>query len=90
MKRLVQIYRSSRREEMYLYVDKASDLEEVPPPLLAQFGEPEPVMTLLLTPHRKLARAQAQEVLDSIEEQGFYLQMPPTPEELMRRNRVSE
>ncbi len=90
MKRLVQIYRSSRKEEMYLYVDKARDLEDVPQPLMASFGEPEPVMTLLLTEGRKLARAQAKEVLASIEEQGYYLQMPPTPEELRRRNRVSE
>ena len=57
MKRLVQIYRSPRKEEMYLYVDKARELEDVPAPLLGQFGEPEPVMTLLLTPQRKLARA---------------------------------
>ena len=90
MKRLLQIYRSSRKEEMYLYVDKARDLQDVPEPLLAQFGEPQPVMTLLLDAERKLARVDATEVLASIEQQGFFLQMPPTPEELMRRNKVSD
>ena len=35
-------------------------------------------MTLLLSPDRKLARAEAAVVLDAIEQQGFYLQMPPS------------
>jgi uncharacterized protein YcgL (UPF0745 family) len=84
--RLCQIYRSPRREETYLYVDKARGLDDVPEALLRQFGEPEPVMTLLLSPGRKLARADAAEVLAQIEKQGFYLQMPPTAEELLRRD----
>ena len=86
MKRLCQIYKSPRREEMYLYVDKARGLDDVPEALLRQFGEPEPVMTLLLTPERKLARADTEEVLAQIEQQGFYLQMPPTADELLRRD----
>jgi uncharacterized protein YcgL (UPF0745 family) len=35
-------------------------------------------MTLLLTPERKLARVEAPKVLESIAEQGFFLQMPPS------------
>ena len=84
--RLVQVYRSPRREEMYLFVDRSSDLEDLPDALLSQFGEPEPVMLLQLAPGRKLARADAEQVLAAIEEQGFYLQMPPTPDELRRRD----
>jgi uncharacterized protein YcgL (UPF0745 family) len=68
---------------MYLYVDKANDLVDVPDELLARFGEPEPVMALMLDPARKLARASAVEVLEQIAEQGFYLQMPPTMAELL-------
>ena len=86
MKRLIEIFRSPRKQEMYLYVDKARGLEDVPEPLLGQFGEPESVMTLLLTAERKLARANAQEVLEKIEAEGFYLQMPPTEAELLRRD----
>ena len=74
---LTQIFRSPRREGMYLYVDKAVGLRDIPDPLLARFGEPEAVMTLLLSPDRKLARADAAEVLAAIAERGFYLQMPP-------------
>jgi len=86
MKRLCQVFRSPRRQEMYLYVDKARGLEDVPDVLMAQFGEPEAVMILLLDPQRKLARADVTEVLANIAEHGFYLQMPPTPAELLRRD----
>jgi hypothetical protein len=62
---------------MYLYVDKERALEDVPESLLAGFGEPQPVLSLLLEPGRKLALADAAQVLAQIGEQGFYLQMPP-------------
>lgn len=88
MKRVCQVFKSARREEMYLYVDKARGLEDVPDTLLAQFGEPRPVMTLLLTPERNLARAQAAEVLEKIASQGFYLQMPPSEAERLQRERA--
>ncbi len=83
--RIIQIYRGSRKTEAYLYVDKAKGLADVPEVLLVQFGEPEPVMTMLLDTQRKLARADAVEVLAKIEEQGYYLQMPPTIAELLSR-----
>jgi uncharacterized protein YcgL (UPF0745 family) len=86
MQRLVQIYRSASQQEMYLYVDKANGLVDIPEPLLARFGEPQPVMVLLLTPERKLARVDAAEVLGKIQEQGFFLQMPPTMAELLSRD----
>lgn len=83
---LCQVFRSSRKQEMYLYVDKVRGLVDVPDTLLAQFGEPVPVMLLRLTPEQRLARADAALVLASIDAQGFYLQMPPTAAELMARD----
>ena len=84
-RRLIQVFKGSRKAEAYLYVDKARGLADVPEVLLAQFGEPEPVMSLMLDPARKLARADAAEVLATIEAQGYYLQMPPTASELLAR-----
>ena len=81
-----QIYRSSRKPETYLYVEKSRGLADVPEALMQQFGEPEEVMSLLLDAQRRLARANAAEVLQRIAEQGFYLQMPPTAAELLRRD----
>jgi uncharacterized protein len=86
MKSLCEIFRSTRKEEMYLYVQRDRGLEDVPEVLMKQFGEPESVMTIVLTPERKLARANVTEVLDAIEQQGYYLQMPPTVAELLRRD----
>lgn len=65
---------------MYLYVEKKEGLEPVPEDLLRRFGKPELAMTLMLSPEKKLARADIEHVLEKIEEQGFYLQMPPRPD----------
>lgn len=89
MRLLCEVFRSSKKEEMYLYVDKSCGVEGVPDALLAQFGELMPVMTLFLTHQRKLARADVAVVLASIQEQGFYLQMPPTAAELLVREKGS-
>lgn len=79
MKVITEVYRSPKKEGLYLFVEKGQDLEELPPVMLTQFGKPELSMTLVLTEDKKLARASAAEVLASIEKQGFYLQMPPSP-----------
>lgn len=76
-RRHVRVYRSSRRQEMYLYVDAAADLQDVPEELLSRFGRPVEALSLLLSADRTLARADAGQVLERIAEQGYYLQMPP-------------
>lgn len=75
--RLVQVFRSSRREGHYLFVDLAEGLARVPEPLLLHFGSPEPTLRLNLSRERRLASADAGAVLDAIAERGFYLQLPP-------------
>jgi uncharacterized protein len=77
MKLITQIYRSKKEEGMYLYVKKEEGLTRVPDELLAIFGKPEPAMVLLLTPEKKLAHANVDAVMALIEENGFYLQLPP-------------
>lgn len=84
---LCTIYRSSKNEGMYLYVTKKDDLEPVPELLLKRFGKPEFAMHLQLTPERKLARADTDKVREAIMEQGFYLQMPPSPEAYLQEMR---
>ena len=83
--RLVQVFRGSRKAESYLYVDKDKGLADVPEVLLAQFGEAQAVMTILLDAQRKLARADAAQVLAKIEAQGYYLQLPPSAAQLFAR-----
>ena len=92
MKKLCSVYKSPREEGMYLYVDKEDGLERVPEILLKKFGEPMLVMTIALSEDKKLAQADPAKVLTAIDEQGFYLQMPLTPEQYMQelRNKNSK
>lgn len=71
------IYKSSKKDQLYLYLPKKDDFEAVPPILRDTMGQPEFVMELELDAERKLARANATDVLAGLEEKGFYLQMPP-------------
>lgn len=82
--KICTIFKSSRKDEMYLYVDKQEQLTRVPEPLLEMFGKPIQVMDIPLTPNRKLARIEnTQKLLDDLSEKGFYLQMPPPKEDYM-------
>lgn len=74
---LCTVYRSSREAELYVYVKRDEALTRVPPDLLGKLGVTSEVMTIKLTPDRKLARANASDVLAAIAEKGFYLQLPP-------------
>jgi len=77
-KLLCDIYKGSRKEEMYIFVDHNEGLSKVPEALLAKFGELKLVTTLLLTEDKTLARSDAKKVLQDIASTGFFLQMPPT------------
>lgn len=79
-KLICEVFKSSRKDEMYLYVDKRQGLADVPAPLLATFGKPVPVFTMLLTADKKLSRVKAADVIEGINAKGFYLQMPPPKE----------
>lgn len=81
---LCAIYRSSRKEGMFLYVAKRGQFDAVPDVLMQQFGKPQFVMLFNLSGEKPLKRAKNEDVLQAIEEQGFYLQMPPPPENLLK------
>lgn len=74
---LCQIFKSTRHDEMFLYVERARGLEDVPASLLEHFGRPESVMLIMLDPERALARVSIDAVIEAIREKGYYLQMPP-------------
>ncbi len=75
-KQFVSVFRSGKKDDTYLFVRRGQAWDELPEPLRAVFGEPVHAMDLILTPDRKLARTTGQAVLEALEEQGFYLQMP--------------
>ncbi|MFP1682988.1 YcgL domain-containing protein [Alloalcanivorax sp. C16-1] len=75
------IYKSPRRQEMYLYVERTKGLKDLPEALLERFGPPRHVTDMILDPARPLHRADVGQVMAKIREQGFYLQMPPPPDQ---------
>lgn len=77
MKIICQIFRSSKEEGMYLYVKKEEGLARVPEDLLKLFGTPQPAMVILLTPDKRLAQTTAEKVAESLDQKGFFLQLPP-------------
>lgn len=82
-KLLCEVYKSLGEEEMYLFVSREDKLSRVPEALLGRFRDPKLVTTLALTPERKLARADAADVIASVLEKGYYLQMPPGRDRLV-------
>lgn len=83
MKKICLVYKCSKQEELYLYVDNQEKLARVPQSLLDQLGKLTLVTTLLLTPEKKLARAEGQKVLNQIAGRGYYLQLPPADKDAM-------
>lgn len=91
------IYKSSKKDEMYLYIARPENVEngseiesplDVLPEIVRQgFGRATFVMDLELNESRKLARVNVLHVIDSINVKGFFLQMPP--EGLINPNAVA-
>lgn len=83
MKKICSVYRSSKKDEMYLYVDKMEKMKRVPDALKEMFGAPVHVFDMLLTPEKELSRADAAKVLADIREKGYFLQMPPPKDDYL-------
>nr|WP_315278756.1 YcgL domain-containing protein [uncultured Acinetobacter sp.] len=81
------IYKSSKKDEMYLYIARPEQTEDqaeafnplavLPEPMQVAFGRATFVMDLELSESRKLARVNVLHVMDSIQTRGFFIQVPP-------------
>lgn len=82
---LCAIYKSKKRDGMYLYVAKRNYFDDVPEGLRQAFGTPIFVMLFNLEGAKPLAQADKSEVLRQIQTNGFYLQMPKHEESLLEQ-----
>lgn len=80
-RKIVQVFRSSKQDEMYIYVAKDVGLSLVPEALMARFGRGIPAMVILLDENKKLARTDASQVLTAIRDNGYFLQLPPAKDD---------
>lgn len=71
------VYRCAKQDEMYLYLRSDMEPGELPEVLRKRTGMLTQVMELTLSAERKLARANVETVIEQLQAQGFYLQMPP-------------
>ena len=76
------IYKGNKKQDSYLYIEQEDDFSRVPDMLIKTLGKLEKVMTLELNPEKKLARADVNQVKDSLKNEGFFLQMPDESEKL--------
>lgn len=85
---LCTIYKSSKKELTYLFVNKRDDFSDVPAPLMETFGTPALVTVLNLANKDKLAMADIDKVKANLNEKGFYLQLPPPQEDLLKAHKA--
>jgi uncharacterized protein YcgL (UPF0745 family) len=71
------VYKSSRRENTYLFIDHENNFDNVPEALVNLLGDLTLVIDVVLEPGRKLAQADPVDVMHHINNQGYFLQLPP-------------
>ncbi len=72
------IYKSLKKEFLYLYIVSKDDFSAIPEELLSNFGKLEFVMEIDLTEDRKLAKEDASKVLSILKTKSYFVQLPPT------------
>lgn len=87
---LCSVYKSPKKPETYLYIEKSGDFSRVPAELMKTFGKPELVLTFKLSAGRKLAGADTDKVLSELMKNGFYLQLPKPEESMLAVHRAMQ
>jgi len=77
------VYRSNKKQGMYLYLTKKDNFDCVPESLLRLIGDLSFSFEFDLTKEKKLVKVESTEVIRVINENGFFLQMPPPKSELL-------
>lgn len=73
------VYKGERKEDHYLYLSDeivADQSPDIPDALLTLLGELSLVIKFDLSADRALPQADANQVIQDITDQGYYLQMP--------------
>ena len=80
---ITAVYKSKKKADTYLYVEKRDDFSKVPEPLIDTFGQPIFVMLINLAKREQLGVADLEKVKSELNDKGFYLQIPPKEENLL-------
>ena len=77
------VYRSNKKQGMFLYLDNKDNFDCVPESLLKLLGDISFSFEFDLSTERKLVKAETSEVIRIINENGYFLQMPPPKSDLL-------
>ncbi len=86
---LCAVYKTRRKEGMYLYLPKKDRFDEVPEALMKTFGKPQFVMLVAVEKHGKVAGVDSEVLKKALLEEGYYLQMPAKIEDWLGEYRES-
>lgn len=77
------VYRSTRRDQTYVYLAKRDDFQSLPADLSERLGPLQLVLEVDLDPQRRLAKEDARAVLANLQERGWHLQLPRHEQSLL-------
>ncbi|NNM52824.1 MAG: YcgL domain-containing protein [Pseudomonadales bacterium] len=78
------VYKTLKRADTYLYVIREEGLKRVPSALLERMEPLQHVMDMPWRSDRDLARVRADVLHRALIEQGYFLQLPPAPDDETR------
>ncbi|MEM7207376.1 MAG: YcgL domain-containing protein [Pseudomonadota bacterium] len=81
------VYRSERKDGLYVFTSADSELGDLPEDLRQQVAPLTLALEIDLEADSKLSRENPQTVLANIATQGYHLQMPEQVESLLNRHR---
>lgn len=84
---LCTVYKSTRKADTYLFVKKRDCFDDVPEALMAMFGTPQLVMVFPIAKRESLGMADIHKVRAAIDENGYYLQIPPPQVNLLAEHK---
>lgn len=80
---LTAVYKSKKKADTFLFVEKRDDFSKVPEPLMVTFGQPHYVMIINLAKRDHLGGSDLEAVKSALTDQGYYLQLPPPEQNLL-------
>lgn len=85
---LCAVYKSPKKANTYLFVKTRDEFDDVPKALMSTFGAPILVTLFNLATKDKLGFSDLTKVKSNLIEQGYYLQLPPPPEDLLKEHKA--
>ena len=83
LNQIVSVYKTNKQADTYLYVLKSKDLKTLPAGLVEIFGTPVHALNLLLKKDKTFARFTREKLVEALNKEGFYLQLPDKKDDYM-------